>query len=49
MGVGYLLSTATRLGGNGAGKAFGMVFIIAIISSLTDFALITIRKKFINW
>jgi NitT/TauT family transport system permease protein len=51
MGVGYLLSTGYRAsgGGNGAGKVFGMVIVIAVISSLTDFVLMAIRKKFINW
>lgn len=49
LGVGYLIFTGSRLGGNASGKVFGMVIIIALISSLTDFVLQAIRKRFINW
>lgn len=49
MGVGYLLFTANRLGGNSSGKVFGMIIIIALISSLTDFTLQSVRKRYMNW
>lgn len=49
LGVGYLLFTMSRLGGNGAGKVFGMIIVIALISSLTDFLLQFVRKKLFNW
>jgi ABC-type nitrate/sulfonate/bicarbonate transport system permease component len=49
LGVGYLLYTGARLGGNGAGKMFGMLIIVALISTLTDYVLNLIRKRFFNW
>jgi NitT/TauT family transport system permease protein len=49
MGVGYLLFTGSRTGGNGSGKVFGMIIVIALISSLTDFLLQVVRKKLLNW
>jgi NitT/TauT family transport system permease protein len=49
LGVGYLLFTGSRVGGNGAGKVFGMIIVIALISSLTDFLLNFIRKRLFNW
>lgn len=49
MGLGFLLFTGSR--GNDSGKAFGMLFIIALISVVTDFTLRTIRKhvRHLNW
>ena len=49
LGVGYLLFVGSRTGGNGAGKIFGMIIVIALISSLTDFLLQFIRKKLFDW
>lgn len=49
LGVGYLLFVGNRTGGNGAGKIFGMIIVIALISSFTDYVLQFIRKKLFNW
>ena len=47
LGVGYLLSIGSRL--NNSGQVFGMLIIIALICSATDFALQFIRRKYFNW
>jgi len=49
LGVGYLLQTGARLGGNSSGKVFGMLIVVALISTLTDYAMQLIRRRFINW
>ena len=47
LGLGYLLQLGTRA--NDSGKVFGTLIIIALISSLTDWALQAVRKRFLNW
>ncbi|HEX3559885.1 MAG TPA: ABC transporter permease [Pyrinomonadaceae bacterium] len=49
LGVGYLLSTGARLGGNSSGKVFGMLIVVGLISTLTDYGLLIIRRRFFNW
>lgn len=51
LGIGYLLYNANRVGGsgNGAGKTFAIIIIVALISSLTDYVLTRVRKRFFNW
>lgn len=51
LGVGYLIFNANRVGGsgNGAGKVFALIIIVALVSSLTDYLLNLIRKRFFNW
>jgi NitT/TauT family transport system permease protein len=49
LGVGYLLNTGARLGGNSAGKMFGMLIVVALISTGTDYVLALVRRKFFNW
>ena len=47
LGLGYLLYMGSRT--QESGKVFATLIIIAIISSLTDFLLLTVRKRFLNW
>ncbi len=47
LGVGFLLQLASRA--NDSGKVFGILIIIALIASLTDWILQTVRKRFLNW
>jgi ABC-type nitrate/sulfonate/bicarbonate transport system permease component len=47
LGLGYLVHMGQRL--SESGKVYGALIIIALISSITDFALILIRKRFFNW
>jgi NitT/TauT family transport system permease protein len=47
LGLGYLLYIGSRT--QESGKVFGTLIIIAIISSLTDFVLQLVRKRFLNW
>ena len=47
LGLGYLLQIGTRA--NDSGKVFGTLIVIALISSLTDWMLQTVRKRFLNW
>jgi NitT/TauT family transport system permease protein len=47
LGLGYLLYIGGRT--QESGKVFATLIIIAMISSLTDFLLLTIRKRFLNW
>lgn len=47
LGVGCLLSIGSR--SNSSGKVFGMLIIVAIICSATDFVLQFIRRRFFNW
>ncbi len=47
LGLGYLLQLGTRA--NDSGKVFGTLIIIAIISSLSDWAFQTVRKRYLNW
>ncbi|MEK6409793.1 MAG: ABC transporter permease subunit [Acidobacteriota bacterium] len=47
LGLGYLLFIGSRT--QGSGKVFVALIIIAIISSLTDFVLQAVRKRFLNW
>jgi NitT/TauT family transport system permease protein len=47
LGLGYLLFLGGRT--QEPGKVFGTLIIIAMISSLTDFLLLIIRRRFLNW
>lgn len=47
LGLGFLIQIGTRT--NQSGIVFGALIIIALISSLTDFFLQTVRKRFLNW
>jgi NitT/TauT family transport system permease protein len=47
LGLGYLLYIGSRT--QESGKVFATLIIIAVISSLTDFLLLTVRKRFLNW
>ena len=47
LGVGFLLQLGSRA--NDSGKVFGMLIIIALISSLTDWILQAVRKRFFHW
>ena len=47
LGMGFLVRLGER--GSRSGVVFGMLIIIALISSLTDFVLQQIRKRFLNW
>jgi len=47
LGVGFLLQLGSRA--NDSGKVFGMLVLIALISSLTDWLLQSVRKRFLNW
>lgn len=47
LGLGYLLYIGSRT--QQSGKVFGSLIIIAMISSLTDFLLQTVRKRLLNW
>lgn len=47
LGLGYLLFIGGRT--QESGKVFATLIIIAMISSLTDFILLTVRKRFLNW
>ncbi|HZP82984.1 MAG TPA: ABC transporter permease subunit [Chthonomonadaceae bacterium] len=47
LGLGYLLYLGSRT--QESGKVFGVLILIALISSLTDWALQTVRKRYLNW
>jgi NitT/TauT family transport system permease protein len=47
LGLGYLIHMGQRL--SESGKVYGALIIIALISSITDFGLLVIRKRFLNW
>ena len=47
LGVGFLLQLGSRA--NDSGKVFGMLIIIALIASLTDWVLQAIRRRFFPW
>lgn len=47
LGLGYLLQIGSRT--SSPGKVFGAVILIALISSLTDYALQAVRRSFFNW
>jgi len=47
LGIGYLLSISARQ--NESGQVFGALIVIALISSLTDWGLQSVRKRFFNW
>lgn len=47
LGLGYLLNIASRT--QESGKVYGVLLLVAIVSSLTDFVLQTIRRRFFNW
>jgi len=47
IGLGYLLNISSRT--QESGKVFGVLLLVALVSSATDFILQTIRKKFFAW
>ena len=47
LGLGYLLFLSGRA--NEPGKVFGILIIIAVISSLTDWLFGLFRRQFLNW
>jgi ABC-type nitrate/sulfonate/bicarbonate transport system permease component len=47
LGLGYLLYVGSRT--QESGKVFGTLIIIGLISSLTDWALQMIRKRYFHW
>lgn len=47
LGLGYLLSVSSRT--NESGQVFGTLIVIALVSSLTDWLLGSVRKRFLNW
>jgi ABC-type nitrate/sulfonate/bicarbonate transport system permease component len=47
LGLGYLLQMGTRT--QQSGKVFGMLIIIAAISSATDHIFQIVRRRFLNW
>lgn len=47
LGIGYLLSISSKQ--NECGQVFAALIVIALISALTDWVLMSIRKRFLNW
>jgi NitT/TauT family transport system permease protein len=47
LGLGYLLFLGSRA--QDSGKVFGVLILIGLISSLTDWAMQSVRKRFLNW
>jgi ABC-type nitrate/sulfonate/bicarbonate transport system permease component len=47
LGLGYLLFIGSRT--QESGKVFAALIVIALISALTDFALHSVRKRWISW
>lgn len=47
LGIGYLLSNSSKF--NETGGVFAALIIIALISAFTDWALQSVRKRFLNW
>lgn len=47
LGLGYLLQIGSRT--QDSGKVFATLTIIAVISSLTDYLLQLVRRRFLNW
>lgn len=47
LGLGYLLQIGSRT--QEPGKLFGMLIVIATISALTDYALQSVRRRFLDW
>ncbi len=47
IGLGYLLYIAGRA--EESGKVFGVLLLVAVVSSLTDLAMQAIRSRFFNW
>jgi ABC-type nitrate/sulfonate/bicarbonate transport system permease component len=47
LGLGYLLQIGSRT--QSPGKVFGIIIIIAAISSLTDLSLQAIRRRYLDW
>jgi NitT/TauT family transport system permease protein len=47
IGLGYLLNIGSKT--QDSGKVFGILILVALISSLTDFGLGWVRKRFLNW
>jgi ABC-type nitrate/sulfonate/bicarbonate transport system permease component len=47
LGLGYLLQIGSRT--QDSGKVFATLTVIAVISSLTDYALQVVRRRFLDW
>jgi len=47
LGLGYLLNIASRT--QESGKVFGILLLVAIVSSISDFVLQSVRRRFFNW
>jgi ABC-type nitrate/sulfonate/bicarbonate transport system permease component len=47
LGLGFLLSTSSRT--NEPGQVFAVLIVIAVISSVTDWALQWVRRRYLNW
>jgi len=47
LGLGYLLSIGSRT--NNSGQVFGTLILIGVISSLTDWFMHTVRKRYLDW
>jgi len=47
LGLGYLLNIGSHT--NESGQVFGALIIIALISTLTDWVLQRVRKRYLNW
>lgn len=47
LGLGYLLNIGSRT--QDSGKVFGVLLLVALISTLTDFGLGWVRKRYLNW
>lgn len=47
LGLGYLLQIGSRT--QNSGKVFATLIVVGVVSSLTDYALRAIRKRFLDW
>jgi NitT/TauT family transport system permease protein len=47
LGLGYLLSIGSRT--QSSGKVYGILILIAMISSLTDWCFQVVRQRYLNW
>lgn len=47
LGLGFLLSVSSRT--NESGQVFGTLIVIGLISSITDWLLNSVRRRFLNW
>jgi NitT/TauT family transport system permease protein len=47
LGLGYLLNIGSRT--EESGKVFGILLLVAVVSSFTDYVLQTVRTRYFNW